>query len=126
MAFAPPHLSLYHLTMEPNTLFAKYPPPVPDDDASADMQDMIAELTAPTATSYEVSAYAKAGRRAPQSQLLGIRRLPGHRRRRALQLSFPHRILRQARYKQPQAYMEQVRPGAGAGRSRDRPRCPGL
>ena len=45
LAFAPPHLSLYHLTLEPNTLFAKFPPRVPDDDASADMQDMIHERT---------------------------------------------------------------------------------
>ena len=27
ISFAPPHLSLYHLTLEPNTMFAKYPPP---------------------------------------------------------------------------------------------------
>ena len=46
ISFAPPHLSLYHLTLEPNTMFAKYPPPVPDDDASADMQDWIHERTA--------------------------------------------------------------------------------
>jgi oxygen-independent coproporphyrinogen-3 oxidase len=45
IGFKPPHLSLYHLTMEPNTVFAKYPPQLPDDDLSADMQDMIAELT---------------------------------------------------------------------------------
>lgn len=41
LSFAPPHLSLYHLTLEPNTLFAKFPPVVPDDDASADMQEWI-------------------------------------------------------------------------------------
>ena len=40
LSYAPPHLSLYHLTLEPNTLFAKFPPVVPDDDASADMQGM--------------------------------------------------------------------------------------
>ena len=39
LAFAPPHLSLYHLTIEPNTLFAKYPPALPDDDLAADMLD---------------------------------------------------------------------------------------
>ncbi|KGT01210.1 radical SAM superfamily protein [Burkholderia pseudomallei] len=46
LAFAPPHLSLYHLTLEPNTYFAKFPPTVPDDDASADMQDWLHERTA--------------------------------------------------------------------------------
>ncbi|MBP1204323.1 oxygen-independent coproporphyrinogen-3 oxidase [Duganella sp. 1411] len=114
MSFKPPHLSLYHLTMEPNTLFAKYPPALPDDDASADMQDMIAELTAANGyQQYEVSAYAKEGRRARHNlnywefgDYLGIG-AGAHSK-----LSFPHRILRQARYKQPKAYMEQVRLGA--------------
>ena len=60
MSFAPPHLSLYHLTLEPNTLFAKFPPPLPDDDASADMQDWIHErTTAAGYERYEVSAYAQ-------------------------------------------------------------------
>lgn len=63
--FAPPHLSLYHLTLEPNTLFAKFPPAVPDEDTSADMQDMIGELTTQAGYgNYEVSAYAQPGRRA--------------------------------------------------------------
>ncbi|HEX5342377.1 MAG TPA: radical SAM family heme chaperone HemW [Duganella sp.] len=114
MAFNPPHLSLYHLTMEPNTLFAKYPPTLPDDDTSADMQDMIAELTKANGyNQYEISAYAKEGRRARHNlnywefgDYLGIG-AGAHSK-----LSFPHRILRQARYKQPKAYMEQVRLGA--------------
>jgi putative oxygen-independent coproporphyrinogen III oxidase len=114
MAFNPPHLSLYHLTMEPNTLFAKYPPALPDDDASADMQDLIAELTAANGyQQYEVSAYAKAGKRARHNlnywefgDYLGIG-AGAHSK-----ISFPHRILRQARYKQPKAYMDQVKLGA--------------
>jgi oxygen-independent coproporphyrinogen-3 oxidase len=114
MAFQPPHLSLYHLTMEPNTLFAKYPPALPDDDASADMQDLIAELTAANGyQQYEISAYAKQGHRARHNlnywefgDYLGIG-AGAHSK-----LSFPHRILRQARYKQPKTYMEQVLLGA--------------
>jgi oxygen-independent coproporphyrinogen-3 oxidase len=114
MSFKPPHLSLYHLTMEPNTLFAKYPPELPDDDASADMQDMIAELTkAGGYGQYEVSAYAQPGKRARHNlnywefgDYIGVG-AGAHSK-----LSFPHRILRQARYKQPKAYMEQVRLGA--------------
>ena len=113
MSFQPPHLSLYHLTMEPNTLFAKYPPALPDDDASADMQDMIAELTAAHGYGqYEVSAYAQARRQARHNlnywqfgDYLGIG-AGAHSK-----ISFPHRVLRQARYKQPKAYMEQVRAG---------------
>ncbi len=114
MAFKPPHLSLYHLTMEPNTLFAKYPPTLPDDDASADMQDMIAQMTAQQGYGqYEVSAYAQPGHQARHNlnywefgDYLGIG-AGAHSK-----LSFPHRILRQARYKQPKAFMEQVRLGA--------------
>jgi len=113
MSFAPPHLSLYHLTMEPNTVFAKYPPVLPDDDASADMQDMIAELTAARGYGqYEVSAYAQPGRQARHNRnywefgdYLGIG-AGAHSK-----LSFPHRILRQARYKQPASYIEHVRAG---------------
>ena len=114
LAFKPPHLSLYHLTMEPNTLFAKYPPALPDDDASADMQDMIAELMAANGYQhYEVSAYAKEGKRARHNlnywefgDYLGIG-AGAHSK-----LSFPHRVLRQARYKQPRAYMDQAKLGA--------------
>jgi len=114
MAFKPPHLSLYHLTMEPNTLFAKYPPALPDDDASADMQDMIAELTAARGYGrYEVSAYAQPGHQARHNlnywefgDYLGIG-AGAHTK-----LSFPHRVLRQARYKQPKTYMEQMAAGA--------------
>ena len=46
LSFAPQHLSCYHLTLEPNTLFHRNPPPLPDDDASSDMQQRIEELLA--------------------------------------------------------------------------------
>ncbi|MDQ1816549.1 radical SAM family heme chaperone HemW [Massilia sp. CCM 9210] len=113
LSFAPPHLSLYHLTMEPNTLFAKYPPALPDDDASADMQDMIALETAAAGYGhYEVSAYAQPGRRAKHNvnywefgDYLGIG-AGAHSK-----ISFPHRVLRQARYKQPKAFIEAARAG---------------
>src|SRR5688500_12464974 len=60
IAAAAPHLSLYHLTLEPNTYFAKFPPTLPDDDASADMQQMIDEMTGAAGYGhYEVSAYAQ-------------------------------------------------------------------
>jgi len=108
LSFAPPHLSLYHLTMEPNTVFAKYPPELPGDDESADIQDMIAERTAAAGYEhYEVSAYAKPGHRARHNlnywkfgDYLGIG-AGAHSK-----LSFPHRVLRQARYKQPASFME--------------------
>lgn len=113
IAFAPPHLSLYHLTMEPNTVFAKYPPALPDDEASADMQDMIASETAAAGFGqYEVSAYAQPGRRARHNlnywefgDYLGIG-AGAHSK-----ISFPHRVLRQARFKQPKSFMEAARNG---------------
>lgn len=113
IAYAPPHLSLYHLTMEPNTVFAKYPPVVPDDDASADMQDMIEhETSAAGYQHYEVSAYAQPKRQARHNlnywefgDYLGIG-AGAHTK-----LSFPHRVIRQARYKQPKSYMENMRLG---------------
>ena len=47
LAHAPPHLSIYHLTIEPNTVFAGRPPAaLPDDDSASDMLDLIAERTA--------------------------------------------------------------------------------
>ncbi|WP_025917161.1 radical SAM family heme chaperone HemW [Herminiimonas sp. CN] len=114
IAYAPPHLSLYHLTLEPNTFFAKHPPVVPDDDASADMQDMIRDLTAAAGyAQYEVSAYAQPQRQARHNRnywefgdYLGIG-AGAHSK-----LSFPHRIVRQMRYKQPKAYLEHIVQGA--------------
>lgn len=113
IGFAPPHLSLYHLTLEPNTYFAKYPPTVPDDDASAEMQDMIQELMRNGGYQhYEVSAYAKPNRQSRHNlnywqfgDYLGIG-AGAHSK-----ISFPHRIVRQMRYKQPKAYLEYTRKG---------------
>jgi putative oxygen-independent coproporphyrinogen III oxidase len=113
LGFAPPHLSLYHLTMEPNTVFAKYPPEVPGDDETADIQDMIAaRTTAAGYDHYEVSAYARPGHRARHNlnywrfgDYLGIG-AGAHSK-----LSFPHRVLRQARYKQPASFMEAAAKG---------------
>jgi putative oxygen-independent coproporphyrinogen III oxidase len=113
IGFAPPHLSLYHLTLEPNTYFAKYPPVVPDDDSSAEMQDMIAQQTSGAGYAhYEVSAYAQPGRQARHNQnywqfgdYLGIG-AGAHSK-----ISFPHRIVRQMRYKQPKAYLDYAKTG---------------
>ncbi len=110
LGFAPPHLSLYHLTLEPNTVFAKYPPELPDDDSSAVMQQMIADRMAGAGYEhYEVSAFARPGRRARHNlnywefgDYLGIG-AGAHSK-----LSFPHRVVRQARYKQPATYMQQA------------------
>lgn len=125
LSFQPPHMSLYHLTMEPNTVFAKYPPQLPDDDASADMQDLIAEMTGAAGYGhYEVSAYARPGHRARHNlnywqfgDYLGIG-AGAHSK-----LSFPHRVLRQARYKQPKSYLEAVANGTPVQDEHEIPRA---
>lgn len=114
LKFAPPHLSLYHLTLEANTYFAKFPPSLPDDDLSADMQDFLLEETARHGYQhYETSAYAQANRQSRHNRnywefgdYLGIG-AGAHSK-----LSFPHRIVRQMRYKQPQAFMQQIKLGS--------------
>lgn len=107
IGFGTSHLSLYHLTLEPNTYFANYPPELPDDDDSAAMQEMIEERTSAAGfRHYEVSAYARPGRESRHNlnywkfgDYLGIG-AGAHSK-----LSFPHRIVRQMRAKQPKAYM---------------------
>jgi len=110
LSFKPQHLSCYHLTLEPNTLFHHHPPPLPDDDASSEMQQRIEALLATHGYQhYETSAFAQPKHRAKHNlnywqfgDYLGVG-AGAHSK-----LSFPDKIIRQARYKQPQAYMQQV------------------
>jgi oxygen-independent coproporphyrinogen-3 oxidase len=63
LAYDPPHLSAYQLTIEANTAFHAHPPALPDDDTLWSMQQAIVrELAAHGRHRYEVSAYARAGR----------------------------------------------------------------
>jgi len=114
LAFAPPHLSVYHLTIEPNTLFAHAPPPLPDDDLAAAMLDRIVAATASAGLErYEVSAFARPGHRARHNvnywefgDYLGIG-AGAHGK-----ISFPHRVVRQVRLRDPGAYMAGAERGA--------------
>lgn len=109
LALDPPHLSLYQLTLEPNTVFAKYPPALPDEDSAAAMQVWIEQrLAAAGYVHYEVSAYARPGSECRHNlnywtfgDYLGIG-AGAHSK-----LSFPHRIVRQSRLKQPESYLAQ-------------------
>jgi oxygen-independent coproporphyrinogen-3 oxidase len=113
LAFAPPHLSIYHLTVEPNTAFAVRPPVLPDDDSASDMLDLITERTAAVGLQrYEVSAFARPGHRCAHNlnywqfgDYLGIG-AGAHGK-----ISFPHRVLRQVRWREPAAYMQQALAG---------------
>ena len=108
LALMPPHLSVYHLTIEPNTYFAKFPPQVPDEDLAYAMLDRITEMTAGAGMQrYEVSAYAKPGHRCRHNlnywqfgDYLGIG-AGAHSK-----ISFPHRVVRQVRYREPRLYMD--------------------
>lgn len=69
LAFEPPHLSVYQLTIEPNTAFHAQPPRLPDDDRLWDMQQRIeAELAQAGYRHYEVSAYARPGHECRHNQ----------------------------------------------------------
>ncbi len=64
IALAPEHISHYQLTLESGTPFGRHPPPVPDQDTAWDMQDACqARLAAAGYGQYEISAYARPGRR---------------------------------------------------------------
>jgi len=121
LAFEPPHLSVYHLTLEPNTLFASQPPALPDDDAAADMLDRIVARTAAQGLGrYEVSAFARPGHRCAHNlnywqfgDYLGIG-AGAHSK-----LSFAHRVQRQVRYRDPARYMARALAGDAIAQDRE-------
>jgi len=122
LAFAPPHLSVYHLTIEPNTFFAKHPPAgLPEDDDAYAMLDAITEATSGAGMQrYEVSAYARPGHACVHNRnywqfgdYLGIG-AGAHSK-----LSFAHRIVRQVRFRDPQRYMAQALAGQAIAQDED-------
>ncbi len=125
LAFVPPHLSIYHLTVEPNTVFALRPPVLPDDDAASEMLDLITERTAAAGLQrYEVSAFARPGHRCAHNlnywefgDYLGIG-AGAHGK-----LSFPHRVLRQVRWREPAAYMQHALAGNAVSNAHEVKRC---
>ncbi len=108
-----PHLSTYHLTIEPNTLFHAQPPRLPDDDTSAQMQAEIeARLADAGYRHYETSAFARKHHECQHNlnywlfgDYLGIG-AGAHSK-----LTSHEGVTRLMRHKQPKAYME----GALAG-----------
>jgi oxygen-independent coproporphyrinogen-3 oxidase len=114
LSFRPPHLSVYHLTLEPNTVFATRPPAgLPDEESASDMLDAIIAATAAAGLErYEVSAFARPGHRCRHNlnywafgDYLGIG-AGAHGK-----LSFPERVVRQARWREPEQYMAQALAG---------------
>ncbi|HUX62337.1 radical SAM family heme chaperone HemW [Sulfuricella sp.] len=113
VSFGPQHISAYHLTLEPNTVFYNKPPQLPDDDTSAAMQEAIeAELAGAGYEHYETSAFAKKNRRCLHNlnywqfgDYLGIG-AAAHGK-----LTLHDRVLRQVRCRQPKTYMERALEG---------------
>jgi len=113
VSYAPQHISAYHLTLEPNTPFHHAPPALPDDDASAAMQEMLEdELAAHSYLHYETSAFALKGRQCRHNlnywqfgDYLGIG-AGAHSK-----LTFHDRVIRQARHKSPDEYLRKMAEG---------------
>ncbi len=121
LSLAPPHISIYHLTIEPNTYFAKFPPLVPEEDMAYAMLDRLTELLGQAGLDrYEVSAYAKSGHRCRHNlnywqfgDYLGIG-AGAHSK-----LSFAHRVVRQVRYREPKLYMQNASAGNAVAQDED-------
>ena len=121
LQLAPPHISIYHLTIEPNTYFAKYPPAIPEDDLAYAMLDRITEMTGAAGLArYEISAYARAGHQCFHNtnywqfgDYLGIG-AGAHSK-----LSFAHRVVRQVRFRDPARYMDNALAGHAVAQDED-------
>jgi len=121
LALQPPHISIYHLTIEPNTYFAKFPPAVPEDDTAYAMLDRITELTGAAGLQrYEISAYARDGHGCFHNtnywqfgDYLGIG-AGAHSK-----LSFAHRVVRQVRFREPGLYMDNALAGHAVAQDDD-------
>ncbi len=108
IALGPEHLSYYQLTLEPHTAFAAAPPPLPDDDVIADMQARgMARLASAGFVQYEVSAFARNGRRSRHNETywtfgdyLGIG-AGAHAK-----LTTPQGVRRRAKHKLPRTYLQ--------------------
>ena len=108
LSFGTEHLSIYQLTLEPNTIFAKFPPPLPDDDLAVSMEEGIESLLSEAGLDrYEVSAFARHKARARHNinywqfgDYLGLG--PGAHGK----VSFPDRLQREIRLRNPESWMQ--------------------
>jgi oxygen-independent coproporphyrinogen-3 oxidase len=108
LQFAPPHLSMYQLTLEPNTVFHKYPPVLPDEDVLAAIQATAeARVAGQGYEHYEVSAFCRPGHQSRHNgnywtfgDYLGIG-AGAHGK-----LSLPDGFVRTERFRLPGSYLE--------------------
>jgi oxygen-independent coproporphyrinogen-3 oxidase len=108
LTFQTPHLSLYNLTLEPNTYFANFPPKLPSEDVvDAIFEQSLDLLTKAGFKRYEISAYAKPGMECKHNlnywrfgDYIGIG-AGAHGK-----ISFPDKVTRQVRERHPETYMQ--------------------
>ena len=108
LSFKTPHLSLYNLTLEPNTYFANFPPKLPsEDEIDAIFEQNLKLLTEAGYKRYEVSAYAKKDQECKHNlnywrfgDYIGIG-AGAHGK-----VSFPDKVTRQVRERHPETYMQ--------------------
>jgi oxygen-independent coproporphyrinogen-3 oxidase len=108
LSFKTPHLSLYNLTLEPNTYFANFPPKLPsEDEIDAIFEQNLELLTKAGYQRYEVSAYAKKGQECKHNlnywrfgDYIGIG-AGAHGK-----ISYPGKVTRQVRERHPETYMQ--------------------
>jgi oxygen-independent coproporphyrinogen-3 oxidase len=113
LQFEPPHLSMYQLAIEPNTVFAKFPPALPHEDRVAEMQQGLEDLAGAAGYQhYEISAFARPGQRCVHNlnywtfgDYLGIG-AGAHGK-----LTSRQAIVRQERFQAPASYLQNARQG---------------
>ncbi len=121
IATGAPHLSFYHLTIEPNTVFHKHPPPLPDEDAAAAIHELVAaRLAGAGYAHYETSAHARSGLESRHNlnywrfgDYLGIG-AGAHSK-----VSFADRIVREMRTRSPAEYVRRVADGTQVAERRE-------
>ena len=121
VAAGAPHISAYHLTLEPDTHFFRFPPQLPEEDEAADMQESIEALLEQSGfVHYETSAFGRPGHRARHNinywsfgDYLGLG-AGAHGK-----ISFRDRILREVRARKPQTYLITAVEGAPIHESRE-------
>lgn len=109
ISLKPTHISLYQLTLEPNTFFYKYPPPLPTDDEVFNTQQACQTILAEQGfQQYEISAYSQPGRQCQHNlnywqfgDYLGI----GAGAHGKISLALPNLIMRSSKPKHPEHYL---------------------
>lgn len=116
LSFNTPHLSLYNLTLEPNTYFANFPPKLPsEDEVDSIFEQSLDLLTKAGLKRYEISAYAKPGMECKHNlnywrfgDYIGIG-AGAHGK-----ISFPDKVTRQVRERHPETYMQAIEQNGNA------------